>query len=646
MTMTTIFRRICVPFALACITVVAQGASAAQPSLEDFAAPSFMESPELSPNGELIAGALTMQGKQYFGVLSSAQGTEVKRLVGVPEATALEDWTWVNDEWLLLRVSSTIKFETEDIRIRRGFGFSAKSGKLVPIARDKAGQDGANLLWTARDGTPRVLLSIQQSIYGDYETYWPEVFEVDVSTGGMQSRAKPNRGVMHWYADRHGQVRIGIGYNDMQRTSRLLYRKRNGELFRTIDRASKKEGESLLAPALFFDDESKALAFSDKSGFDALYELDLNTMELGKEVYSVPGYDIDFVRMDVQDGGLLGVGYTDTRFRTEWLQPDLARMQRQLEKVAGNNFNVHIESLSHDRQKALVRMDSASAPGTYRLLDQTNRSLMPVAFVNSRLKDAVLAPVRSIRYKARDGLELEAVLTLPKDKPSKNLPLIMMPHGGPGSRDAESWDWWAQYLASMGYAIVQPNYRGSTGYGDAFYEKGDGQWGMAMQDDLLDAIDHLAKQGIADAKRVCIVGASYGGYAALRGAQRDGAHYRCAVSYAGVADLPGISRYDSQFLNAGRSRDYWKARADNMKSVSPINFAEQFSIPVLLVHGKKDLRVPVQQSREMAERLTKAGKAVRYVEQADADHHFSRTADRVQFLQELTGFLREHNPPD
>jgi dienelactone hydrolase len=644
--MKTMFPRIYLPFALLCIVVVAQGVSAAQPSLEDFAAPSFMESPELSPNGELIAGALTMQGRQYFGVLSSAQGTEVKRLVGVPEATALEDWTWVNDEWLLLRVSSTIKFETEDIRIRRGFGFSAKSGKLVPIARDKAGQDGANLLWTARDGTPRVLLSIQQSIYSDYETFWPEVFEVDVSTGRMQSRAKPNRGVMRWYADRNGQVRIGIGYNDMQRTSRLLYRKRNGELFRTIDRASTKEGESLLVPALFFDDDSKALAFSDKSGFDALYELDLNTMELGKEVYSVPGYDVDLVRMDVQDGGLLGVSYTDTRFRTEWLQPDLARMQRQLEKVADKEFNAHIESLSHDRQKALVRMDSASAPGTYRLLNQNNRSLMPVAFVNSRLKEAVLAPVRSVRYKARDGLELEAVLTLPKDKPSKNLPLIMLPHGGPGSRDAESWDWWSQYLASIGYAVVQPNYRGSTGYGNAYYEKGDGQWGMAMQDDLLDAIDHLAKQGVADAKRVCIVGASYGGYAALRGAQRDGAHYRCAVSYAGVADLPGISRYDSQFLNAGRSRDYWKARTDNMKNVSPINFAAQFSIPVLLIHGKNDLRVPVQQSRDMADRLKKAGKAVRYVEQPDADHHFSRTEDRVQFLQELTAFLHEHNPAD
>jgi acetyl esterase/lipase len=618
----------------------------AQPSLEDFAAPALLESPELSPDGTLMAGAMALKGKNYFGVLAASPSKDAKQLLEIPDGYSLDDWTWVTGEWLLIRLSSTVKFETEDIRVRRGFGFSAKTGKLVAIARDKAGQEGADLLWAAQDGTPRVLLAIQRNIYSNYEDFWPEVFEVDISTGRMQSRAKPNNGVMYWYADRHGQVRVGIGYNDSQRKSRLLYRKRNGELFRTIDRASAKEGESLLVPVLFFDDDSKALALSDKHGFDAVYELNLDTMELGKEVFSVPGYDTDRVRLDLQDGGLLGVSYTDTRYRTEWLQPDLARIQRELDKVAGAELHATIVSLSQDRQKVLVRMDNASSPGTYFLLDQSKRSLTPIAFINSRIRDAVLSPVRSIRYKARDGLEIEAILTLPKDRPSKNLPLIMLPHGGPISRDRETWDWWPQYLASIGYAVIQPNYRGSSGYGNTFLEKGAGQWGLAMQDDLLDAIDHLAKQGMADAKRVCIVGASYGGYAALRGAQRDGVHYRCAMSYAGVSDLPGISRYDSQFLNAGRTRDYWNARTDNMKSVSPINFAAQFTIPVLLMHGKKDLRVPVQQSREMADRLKKAGKIVRYVEQPEADHHFSRTEDRMQFLQELTAFLREHNPAD
>ena len=217
-------------------------------------------------------------------------------------------------------------------------------------------------------------------------------------------------------------------------------------------------------------------------------------------------------------------------------------------------------------------------------------------------------PVKTIRYKARDGLEISAVLTLPRERDAKQLPLILMPHGGPFARDSETWNWWAQFLAERGYAVLQPNYRGSSGYGAAFAEKGEGQWGLAMQDDLNDALDWAVKQGIADAKRVCIAGASYGGYAAMRAAQRDGERFRCAVSYAGVSDLTSMMRYDSRFLNHGTRRDWMKEQAPDFRAVSPIYFPEQFSVPILLMHGKKDLRVQVKQSREMAEKLDKAGK--------------------------------------
>lgn len=293
----------------------------------------------------------------------------------------------------------------------------------------------------------------------------------------------------------------------------------------------------------------------------------------------------------------------------------------------------------------LVRVGDASQPGSIYYYDAEDSGSMKLfAYLNGAIRSARLGPVSTFRYKARDGLSIEAVLTLPKGRDPKNLPLIVMPHGGPEARDSASYDWWAQFLADRGYAVVQPNYRGSTGYGKKFMDAGDGEWGLKMQDDLNDAVTDLANRGIVDSKRVCIVGASYGGYAAMRGAQRDGTKFRCAISYAGVSDLNGMIRYDSKFLNANAARAGWRQSAPDLKAVSPVNHAADFSTPILIMHGKKDLRVPVAQSRRMVNRLKAAGKSVEYTEQPEGDHHFTREADRVQFLEAIEVFLAKHNP--
>ncbi|WP_298092560.1 alpha/beta fold hydrolase [uncultured Sphingomonas sp.] len=266
------------------------------------------------------------------------------------------------------------------------------------------------------------------------------------------------------------------------------------------------------------------------------------------------------------------------------------------------------------------------------------------AWNNDTLKGRVLSPVSTVHYTARDGTPIEAVLTLPRLRAPKNLPLIVLPHGGPFARDSEGWDWWVQYLAELGYAVIQPNYRGSSGYGIDFAKKGEGQWGLKMQDDLDDAIPFLAKQGIADPKRVCMIGASYGGYAAMRAAQRNGDLYRCAVSYAGVSDLAAMQRYDGQFLFGKTRGDWLKKQAPDYRAVSPRFGAAAFTIPILLVHGREDKRVPVKQSRMMADALKAAGKPYDYIEQPLADHHFTRGEDRLEFLKAMAAFLAKHNP--
>jgi dipeptidyl aminopeptidase/acylaminoacyl peptidase len=344
------------------------------------------------------------------------------------------------------------------------------------------------------------------------------------------------------------------------------------------------------------------------------------------------------------DGKLLGVTWTSDRSRVHWFDPALAQVQADIEKAVAPR-SVNIVSWNRDRTRLLVHVADASQPGSYYYYNAAQGGAMTrIAFVNAAVRGQSLNPVSTFRYKARDGLEVEAVLTLPRGRPTGKLPLILMPHGGPEARDSAEYDWWAQFHAERGYAVVQPNYRGSTGYGAKFEDAGDGEWGLKMQDDLNDAVDALAAKGTIDPKRVCIIGGSYGGYAALRGAQRDGARYRCAVSFAGVADLNGMMRYDGGFLNANASRASWRKSAPDLRAVSPVNAPQDFGAPVLLIHGKKDLRVPVAQSRRMATKLAEASKPYEYLELPLADHHLSRADDRKALLERIEAFLKRYNP--
>lgn len=618
-----------------------EGAGPAARPLEDFAVLPFMQGPTLSPDGSKVAAKIAVRGEQYFAITPLFGGGS-PALVGSRNQD-INWWRWVNDEWLVAGIGATEPFEGTDFYLRRAIGVSADGRKVVPLLFREAAQGADDVIWIASDGTPRVRLALQKSIYLSDEEFWPQVVEVDVSNGKSKRVVGPHPGVTQWYADGAGTVRIGIGYSNEGRSSRLLYRERDGSNFRIVDKADSRKSESLIVPALFLAEPGQALAVHDVDGYAAVYKLDLSTLRIGEKVFGAEGYDIDGIVADTDAGRLLGVWVTDTAPGVRWLDSTLAAMQEAVDKsVPGRRARV--VSMNRKRNRFLFHLGGADRPGAYYFMDAADGRLQRLAHVNERIGAARLNPVSTIRYKARDGLDIAAVLTLPAGREPKALPVVMMPHGGPFARDSEEWDWWAQFLASRGYAVVQPNFRGSSGYGTEFARKGFGQWGLGMQDDVNDALAHVARLGIADAGRAAIVGGSYGGYAALRAAQRDGALYRCAASFAGVSDLPALLRYDRTFLNSGGGIDWLKDQAPDLKGVSPINHAGQFSIPVLLVHGKGDLRVPVKQSREMAEKLRSAGKKVRYVEQPLGDHHLSREADRVAFLRELESFLREHNP--
>jgi dipeptidyl aminopeptidase/acylaminoacyl peptidase len=312
---------------------------------------------------------------------------------------------------------------------------------------------------------------------------------------------------------------------------------------------------------------------------------------------------------------------------------------------------VHLESWSQDRRKIVVLVDSPMEGPAYALVDVAAKQ---ASWLGGRYQDLApedIAPVQPIRFKAKDGLELTGYLTLPRAAEAKNLPLIVFPHGGPASRDTPGFDWWAQAMASRGYAVLQVNFRGSEGFGGSFLEAGFGQWGRKMQTDLSDGVRFLAAQGTVDPKRVCIVGASYGGYAALAGAALDTGVYRCAASVSGPADLQRFVAW-SKGQNGVSAQRYWTRfmgaeAADDpaLREISPAAHADRVTIPVLLVHGRDDTVVPLEQSQVMADALKAAGKPFELVVQKGEDHWLSRGETRLQTLEATMAFVEKHNPP-
>jgi dipeptidyl aminopeptidase/acylaminoacyl peptidase len=382
-----------------------------------------------------------------------------------------------------------------------------------------------------------------------------------------------------------------------------------------------------------------------------IYDFEHNSFS--DPVWPTLKYEIsDVVYRDGGDRVLAGVCYTADTYQCDFKDEGLNADYRAAQAHFGDDHNITPLSMSDDGRYWLMGVQGPTEPGAYYVFDRRTKKMTLAANRHPELPSAGLGRAERFVYKARDGMEIPAYLTLPPGDLSGPLPLVVLPHGGPEARDSLGFDVWAQVLATRGYLVLQPNFRGSSGYGRKYVEAGYGQWGGKMQNDITDGVMALIKSGRVDKDRVCIFGASFGGYAALYGAAQSPEIYKCAASFAGVADLNALVNWEhttkgheARYAYASKAIGDPVKDSARLRATSPIRFASRYKTPVLLIHGSEDRSVPKEQSQMMEQALRTAHKDVRLVIYPGEGHADWSPADEQSALTMVAGFIEGHIDP-
>lgn len=615
--------------------------------LDVFYKDALIEDVEISPDGTHLLALKNVGGDTVVMVLEIATGKTF-----YPSKTDNKqfkfNWvTWANNDRLLmsLRFDSRTPGGVKYMQTRLLATDAKKPGTMITLVKpdDDAGgwvsQYQDNIISFLPDDPDNILVSVDREV-----PMHQTVYKANVNTGKLTRVKKHSPSVRSWFADRAGNVRIGEYYDDKTRTV----------TYKILDLATQQWvvaweyvvlDEPDIGIAGFGSNPNELFIFADHEGRQALFKVDLAKPGFPKElVLSDPDYDVTGrLIYSTAHKEVVGLYYNDGSAKSVFWNKEFKAFQAGLDKALPGSRN-YISSISDDARKYLVFTTNNVNPGTYLFGNRDAKSLTPIASAYPDLTEQVLVEKESRTYKARDGLQLEGFLSLPKSFANKPTATIILPHGGPMSEDGKSFDMFSTFMANRGYVVFQPNFRGSSGYGHDFMMQAVGGYGLEMQDDLEDAVKYLVAEKIADPKKVCIVGASYGGYAALMGATKTPDLFQCAISFAGMSDLIKMRDSFRNFSNKNTARKQFGEDKSQLKETSPVRMAEKVKIPILLIHGKDDTTVPVEQSRIMTEALKDEGKVYQYLELENGTHHLDYLPDRQQTFEAMENFLKHYLP--
>jgi dipeptidyl aminopeptidase/acylaminoacyl peptidase len=475
------------------------------------------------------------------------------------------------------------------------------------------------------------------------------VDRMDTRTGKVANIERADREVVNYLSDGAGHIRLktttkasGAGF--LTGNYRHFYRKVNETEWQELGISKvQNQGERGLVPLAVDSTINAAYFLEPLDGRDALYRIALDGSMQRELVFAHPEVDVDGLETVGRSGRVIGANYVTDRARIEYFDPTYKAVAQSLAKALPKLPLVRIEAANADEQVLLVSAGSDVDPGHFYILNRSRNSLQEILLARPALKGVTLSPMQAITYPAKDGTSIPGYLTLPPGVTSaRNLPALVMPHGGPSSRDAWGFDWLAQFFAQRGFAVLQPNFRGSAGYGDQWYmNNGFQNWKTAIGD-VTDAGRWLVSQGIADANKLAIFGWSYGGYAALQSNVLDPDLFKAVVAVAPVTDLAMLKNQSLNFTNSRLQRDFIGS-GPHITEGSPAANAAAFKAPVLMFHAEGDFNVNIAQSREMDKRLRIARKPVELVVYPpELEHSLLDGAIRADLLRKADAFLRMH----
>ncbi len=670
----------CVPAALAAGLAVlcapSSGAGPATPppqplTVDEAVADVVHWGPRLSPSGRYVALLREHADLTYITVADLENAAAKPVTHSIPNGVI--KWIeWDSDERLLAAATfwadakgNAIPLNTgqRGIRVVRMVALDRNGGNFVLLFQGNLEALSTVNLAQVTDFLPN---DPQHIIVPAYNGNRIDLFRVDTFTGGSERIGKGTNRTLYWFTDKDGYPAFRIDKNWTGWYAYVYARKGPGNA-----PADDLEWEKVDEIPLRGDDEGHAVpdfyplhpgpdadtyyvsARPDGADASGIYLYNFITKKYLKTLATEPGVDIRRVVVD-EDYAYLGVEYYADRKVVRMADPKLQAQFNALDKYFGRQVDMYLSDFSRDFGTWLLYTVGPRDRGSYHVYRRKDKFVTEVAHRFKPLDMNRLGPAQVLRYRARDGLEIMGYLTTPPAaKAGSKPPLIILPHGGPEMRDYFQYDGFVQLLATRGYQVFQPNFRGSSGFGKKFAEAGWRQYGGTMQDDLTDALAFLVDKGYAAKDRACIVGASYGGYAALAGATQTPDLYRCAVSIAGMSDLPLQLKIDKKEVR--EFKEGWKYVKDRMgdpdddeemlEAHSPVRLAGAVKIPVLLIHGEDDGRVPIEHSDKMDKALRKAGKDVLFVRIAEAGHGFSNDELKKVYAP-LLEFLGKHLPVD